>query len=402
MSKQDIIDNDINQELAADGRQAGIEEEPITPFPFDADRISISNKPVPLQTLVRRLEQGTISSPLIQRGEGIWNDGQQSRLIESLMLKIPLPLFYVAADEDEKWKVVDGLQRVTAIRRFVLTKEFALTDLEFIRELNGKKFNELPQKYQNRIFETEFTFAIINPVTPPEVQRNIFKRLNTGGLPLTPQEIRHALYYGRSAELLKELVCMESFKKATDYRVNDSRMGARELILRFISFLIRGTALYPKNEDMDAFLCETMQLINLMPDFDPADIIKAFGDRDIVLKVNYDNNEDIHSRFETAMCRAYALFNIHAFRKSTPRSNYRTPVNKSLFEAWSVVLAEMEEETYLVLKKRKNKLYQEINSRMYDLNQEFERSISRDSHKPSGVRARYRIINEIVKKIIEE
>ncbi|MBU1986372.1 MAG: DUF262 domain-containing protein, partial [Proteobacteria bacterium] len=353
MSKQDIIDNDINQELAADGRQAGIEEEPITPFPFDADRISISNKPVPLQTLVRRLEQGTISSPLIQRGEGIWNDGQQSRLIESLMLKIPLPLFYVAADEDEKWKVVDGLQRVTAIRRFVLTKEFALTDLEFIRELNGKKFNELPQKYQNRIFETEFTFAIINPVTPPEVQRNIFKRLNTGGLPLTPQEIRHALYYGRSAELLKELVCMESFKKATDYRVNDSRMGARELILRFISFLIRGTALYPKNEDMDAFLCETMQLINLMPDFDPADIIKAFGDRDIVLKVNYDNNEDIHSRFETAMCRAYALFNIHAFRKSTPRSNYRTPVNKSLFEAWSVVLAEMEEETYLVLKKRK-------------------------------------------------
>lgn len=400
MAKQE--ENNIHQELAADGSKAGIEEEVIAPFPFDADKIAISNKPVPLEALLRRLKQGTISSPLIQRGAGIWDDGQQSRLIESLMLKIPLPLFYVAADVDEKWKVVDGLQRVTAIRRYVHDQEFSLKDLEFIRELNGKKFSELPQKFQNRIFETEFSFAIITPPTPPEVQRNVFKRLNTGGLPLTQQEIRHALYYGPSAELLKELAHSKLFKKATDYRVNDSRMGARELVLRFLAFLIRGIDSYPKNEDMDAFLSDTMQLMNLMPDFIPEDVDKVFGKRASEMTVLYEDFDVLRAKFESAMVRAFELFNKHAFRKSTPGSGYRTPVNKSLFEAWAVVLAELDELKFQEVKKKKKRLYSVVADRMYGSDPDFERSISRDSHKQSGVKSRYRIINEIVENILQE
>lgn len=385
------------QELAADGRAAGVEREEYGPFPFDAEKISISDKRVPLQTLIRRLEQGTITAPLIQRGAGIWDDDQQSRLIESLMLRIPVPLFYVAEGEDIHWKVVDGLQRVTAIDRYVLRQEFALSGLEFLRELEGCKFNNLPQKFQNRILETEFQFAIINPSTPQNVQRNVFKRLNTGGLPLTAQEIRHALYYGPSAEILAELAKSQAFIKATTGSVNDSRMAGRELILRFFAFLIRGVDSYPKNEDMDDFLSKTMQIMNLMPDSAPQELFKIAEDINTI-EIRYHNYNQLRNAFNLAMKRASDLFNVYAFRKSVPSSDrMRTPINKSLFETWSVLLSEMKEGIFQLVLKNKERFYLLLDAAMYNaLNDDLSRYVSRDSHKYQGVIKRYRIFENII------
>jgi hypothetical protein len=394
----------IPQELGADGTLTGIEKEIEIPYPFDAEKISISNIPVPAETLIRRLKQQTIRSPLIQRGAGIWGDEQQSRLIESLLLKIPLPMFYVAADDDEIWFVVDGLQRVTAIRRFVIDQEFALSGLEFLgKEYNGLKFEKLPQKMRNRILESQFTFAVINPSTPPNVQRNVFKRLNTGGLPLTPQEIRHALYYGPSAVLLEELAHSNAFELATDYRVDDSRMGARELVLRFLAFLIRGIDAYPRNEDMDAFLSETMQLINIMPDLPETTVRRIFGDdHSVNLNLRYKQISDIKQKFNIAMHRAHELFGAHAFRKSTPLAGYRTPVNKSLFECWAFVIAEMTKEEFDALVSKKKQLYKVFSEKINTYNSAFERSISRDSHKLNGVKTRYASLKEIISAVINE
>lgn len=394
----------IPQELGADGSLAGIEKEIEVPYPFDAEKISISNKPVPAETLIRRLKQKTIKSPLIQRGAGIWGDEQQSRLIESLLLKIPLPLFYVAADVDDNWSVVDGLQRVTAIRRYVIEKEFALSGLEFLgKDYNGLKFDQLPAKMQNRIYESEFSFAVINPSTPPNVQRNVFKRLNTGGLPLTQQEIRHALYYGPSAILLEDLAKSNAFKIATDYRVDDSRMGARELVLRFLAFLVRGIDSYPKNEDMDAFLSETMQLINIMPELPEKEIRRIFGeDYSGNLNLRYTQISDLTNKFNIAMHRAHELFGVHAFRKSTPLVAYRTPVNKSLFECWAFVIAEMNKEEFDALLAKREKLYKVFSEKINIYNSAFERSISRDSHKLSGVKTRYTSLKEIIGAVINE
>ena len=166
----DFIEENIPEELAADGSKAGVESEEYTPFPFDAEKISISDKRVPFETLTRRLKQKTIIAPEIQRGAGLWGDDQQSRLIESLMLKIPVPMFYVAEEQDVVWKIVDGLQRVTAIKRYAIDQEFSLSGLEILNNLEGKKFDDLPMKFQNRILETEFQFAIINPSTPQNVR----------------------------------------------------------------------------------------------------------------------------------------------------------------------------------------------------------------------------------------
>lgn len=396
-------DKHVPQELAADGREAGVERDEYSPFPFDAEKISISDKRVPLQTLIRRLKQKTITAPLIQRGAGIWDDDQQSRLIESLMLRIPVPLFYVAEEEDIHWKVVDGLQRVTAIDRYVLRQEFALTGLEFLRDLEGCKFSDLSQKYQNRIYETEFQFAIINPSTPQNVQRNVFKRLNTGGLPLTAQEIRHALYYGPSAKLLEELASSKEFIAATTGSVNDSRMAGRELILRFLAFLIRGVESYPKNEDMDDFLSGTMQIINLMPEL-PADELSNLLNQDYRnITIRYTNSEQIKELFNLAMVRARRLFKNYAFRKAIPDTNqYRTPINKALFETWSVILSEMEEERFSELIKNRKRFYKLLQHATYLAgNDDLSRYISRDSHKYRGVLNRYGIFKNIIELSIE-
>lgn len=390
----------LEEELAADGSVAGVEKEAEEPYPFDAEKISISNKPVPLETLIRRLKQGTISSPLIQRGAGIWDDEQQSRLIESLMLRIPLPMFYVAADGKENWKVVDGLQRVTAIKRYVLDKEFKLSGLEFIKECEGKKFDKLPQQFQNRILETEFQFAIIDPSTPDSVQRNVFKRLNTGGLPLTPQEIRHALYYGRAAELLKELVQSDSFKRATAGSVNDSRMAGRELVLRCLAFLMFGYESYPKNGDMDSFLCNAMKVINCMPKPDEKVLASIWGDQSKNILLRYDDELALIEKFELAMNRAAILFERHAFRKST-RGYQRSPINKSLFEVWSYVLSEMSDAVFDSLIDAKASLYSLIFDMTYeDPLDDFGKAISRDSHKYSGVMHRYRAVNNVVNRAL--
>ena len=385
----DDIDNSTPQERADDGSYSGVElEAGSREFPFDAEKINISSVQVPISRLIERLKAKTISAPKIQRSENLWGYQEQSRLIESLMLRIPLPLFYVAADNDENWKIVDGLQRVSALRNFLLDKNFALEKLEFLVTLNGLDYDNLPSKYQNRIIDTTLQFAVISSTTPQEVQRNVFKRLNTGGMPLTAQEIRHALYYEDScAELLHELANSEEFRKATDYSINDSRMAAKELVLRFIAFLIRDINAYPKNDDMDSFLSDTMLLLGAMPELRPEKLKKLFYPRDIDSSCKYKDHAIIKEKFILAMQRAYELFGTYAFRKSLPPRN-RSPINKALFETVAITLCQIDQENFERLSQHKEELFKKLEIGL-DSNADLYRAISRDSLKLSSIQKRF-------------
>ena len=367
--------------------------------PFDPEKISFDLKIVTMDAVIRRLLQCTIRlAPAFQRNE-VWNIERKSQLIESMMLKIPLPMFYVAADEKGNWDVVDGLHRLTTIKEFILGREYLetrkeehkgkgleLQSLEFWGDkYNGCRFSELPEPMINRILETQFQFTIINPGTPEEVKRNIFKRINTGGMPLTPQEIRHALYQGKSSALLKELVDTIEFKEATSESVKDSRMAGRELVLRFLAFSIRNFSHYPKNSDMDAFLSDTMRLINLFPDLPERELLKIYPGS-LRPELRFTELDDLRDRFKEGMNRARKLFGKHTFRKSYGNKD-RSPINKTLFEVWGNLLADLKTKEFQALLENKEDFLSEY-SELLD-SQEIANMVSRYSWKHSAVMGRY-------------
>lgn len=406
-------------QLSGNGRNGvedeDVEEEDEEMEPFNPEEISIDPKVVPMDVLLRRLVQKTIIlNPDFQRKE-VWDEAQKSRLIESLMLKIPIPMFYVAADTKSVWSVVDGLQRMSTIRDFVLGKDYLadpernkdkkgcgmrLTGLEFWgSKYDGKCFNELPIFLQNRIYETEFRFTVVNPGTPEEVKRNIFKRLNTGGAPLTPQEIRNALYTGTATELLGRLAKEETFLQATCGSVPPGRMLDHEIILRYLSFLVRDRASYNRSYGSDIWLSDTMIILNARPNYSSQELQKRILKKTVVLDaIKNFSDENIRETFVTAMKRAMQLFGKHAFRKSVPGMR-RTPVNKSLFESWSVLLGNMSEENFKRLCNRRNLFFQEYGNLLKD--KSFEYVISRDSMKHISVAQRYTKLTELVNKICE-
>lgn len=409
----------VEQELGADGLPVGVEKDPenIISEPFDPASISIESKIVPMDTLLRRLRQNSIRlAPTFQRNY-VWDDTRKSQLIESLMLRIPLPMFYVAANEDGTWDVVDGLQRLTTIRDFLLGEELdedgkktvldakilTLNKLEFWGDrFNGKSFKKLRNQIENarivnNILETELRFTVINPGTPEEVKRNIFKRINTGGMPLTQQEIRHALYQGNSSELLAKLVNLPVFKNAVDNSVNDSRMAGRELILRFLAFFIHDQKQY--TSDMDKYLSNAMRIINFSSPLPEREKLKIFKDIAFA-KIKELNIIDLESFFSIAMKRNHKFFGGFAFRKAIYGMR-RTPVNKALFETWSNIFATMSQDNFDLLFDRKATLLDKYKQLLTNSG-DFDRSISRDSSSITSANFRYRALYKIIEETLTE
>lgn len=231
--------------------------------------------------------------------------------------------------------------------------------------------------------ETELSFIIINPETPEKVKRNIFKRINTGGMPLSNQEIRHALYQGRASELLKLLVENKIYANVIGNTVNDDRMAGRELILRFLSFYLFGYKSY--SGDMDDFLSLCMKSIN------ENNIIPS------ALKKVIPSNSEITQAFEKGLSRADMLFGEHAFRKSLPGDQRKTPINKSLFELWLYILTRMKDDTFSILHSRKKVFISEY-ANLFK-NDDFMNSISRHGASIQGAKMRRRKLIGLIRGI---
>ncbi len=377
--------------------------------PFNPKEISINTKVIPMDVLLRRLKQGSlILNPDFQRNE-VWTDVRKSQLIESILLEIPIPMFYVSADEEGNWTVVDGLQRISAFRDFILGKPYMktknsdeegngikLNGLEFLKNIEGCQMKKLPNNFYNRIMEAQFSLTIINPGTPDEVKRNVFKRINTGGVPLSPQEIRNALYGGRISSLLKKMSEMKSFKQATDNSIKSLRMEDKELLLRFLSFVIRDHTFYKKTQNIDTWLSDTMIIYNSFPSLDSRDIKRSISRGSVnVSDIKILNESAIISNFDIAMSRATKLFGKHAFRKSYGTLR-RRPINKCLFESWGVLLASMPNDQYVRLCDHKKQFAADY-SKLLDDNK-FIIAISRDSMRQGSVAYRYEELSKLINK----
>lgn len=382
----------ITEDLADEGVPSGVEHENETfknHEPFDPASISLSSKVVALDAVLRRIKNETIVlTPDFQRNQ-VWDIERKSLLIESMMLRIPLPMFYVSEDKDGIWEVVDGLQRLTTIRDFILGpdgdgKGFKIKHLEFWGELfNGKDFYSIENKSKmpriiNNIMEAELSFTVINPDTPEKVKRNIFKRINTGGMRLSAQEIRHALYQGESTKLLKELISTDSYKRIMAKTIKDDRMAGRELVLRYLAFHLRGPKAY--RGDMDDFLSEIMRYLN--------------GDTTIEIEKHYSKSK-LMSGFNNALERAYEIFGEHAFRRSRG-SLRKTPINKSLFDALMYCFTRISDETFETIRCNKADFERKFRSILSD--DEFSESIGRYGADPFGVKYRYSKLIELFRE----
>lgn len=362
----------------------GVEEEQIDDdvkltHPFDPNKIRVTTEPRTIDLLIRRINHGEIDlAPAFQRRARLWKPHRKGQLIESILLRIPLPVFYVAATEDDMWSVVDGLQRLTTIHDFQ-SDMFPLSGLEYLHQLDGLVFSSLPRAMQRRIEETALVMNIIQPGTPDEVMINIFKRLNTGGLPLSGQEIRNALYKGPVREFLADLITTRAFNVATDGRVSDDRMDAQECVLRFAAFHLDSWRNYERN-DLDAYLSETMKTLN---------------------GVGPEKLDEIRRRFIIAMDAAFALFGNDAFRKRYNEDDPRKPVSKALFEAWSVNLASLSADERDILIARAPILRKKFRSMMIE-DRFFDVSISSSTGTVQRVHKRFGAVEDLIGAVLSE
>lgn len=349
--------------------------------PFDASKIDIRDQAISLDLLVKRIRQGRINLyPEYQRLPELWKPDRMSQLIESLLIRIPLPVFYFDGSNDA-WEVVDGLQRLSTLKRFMVDKgdeALRLTGLEYLKQYNGKTFEELPLFLQSRIEETQLMIYIINPGTPEEIKFNIFKRINTGGLMLTPQEIRNALNQGIPSKTIREMATYPEFKLATQDKVPTQRMEDCDFVARFVGFY-HGYREY--SPDLDSWLNKGMARLKTMSEIEIGQ-----------MKAN----------FKKAMLAMHDIFGDEAFRKryeSAEDNPRRKPINKALFDAWSVNMAKLSNEEIYKLVRRKKRLSEGFIKLMNTA--EFDDAVSRSTGDGQSVRRRFEFLADLIQRTLE-
>jgi len=312
--------------------------------PYNPDDIRIYHKFFSVSDICRWMgaDPPTITvKPSFQRNL-VWSEQKKSLLIESLMLRIPIPSFYFYEDDIEHKSVIDGLQRLSAIYDYV-AGEFPLFGLQYLGDkCNGKKYHELDKKYISRIEETQLSINILDNRTPELVKFDVFRRVNTGGVPLNPQEIRNALAHSRTTELLLRMSHSNGFLEATHGLVKDIRMDAQELCLRFITFYrAYDTHLMIPHKDRSIakMLDECVSHLNSCDD----NMLRSY-----------------YEIFETAMKKSTAAFGERAFIK--PGQNV---INKLLFTSWSVTLA-YSGCTYEMLRRERESLIDRLTSALHN------------------------------------
>jgi hypothetical protein len=225
--------------------------------------------------------------------------------------------------------VVDGVQRLTTLHRFAKGLE-PLADLDYLKELGGRTFDALDTAFRRRFQQTQLSIHVLEPQTPDELKFDVFRRINTGGSPLTVQEIRHCMGRSGSRELLKRLTALPSFADATGgaFR-NERRMTDREVALRFCAFRLAFDE-YRNFPSLDEFLLDFTRRLDGVHPQKP-----ALSDVEL---------EQLVADFDRAMRSAKAVFGASAFRRYPPSATRPGPLNRALFESWAVALADHEPE----------------------------------------------------------
>ncbi|MGO4755984.1 DUF262 domain-containing protein, partial [Streptomyces sp. 2MCAF27] len=291
--------------------------------------------------------------------------------------------FHMAQDDEDKWAVVDGVQRLTAIARFIAPEVTAdlgpltLRGMDYLWRFDGSTYQDLSGRLKIRLRETQLTVHIMQQGTPDAVKHNVFSRINTTGMPLTQQELRHALVRGPVREFLADLAEDPSFGEATRWSVSNERMADREMVLRFLAFRLTNPAEHTE-KFFDRFLTDVMYRVNNLTE---------------------ERREQLTREFRVAMRCARDLFGEQAFRKWRGGPG-RSPINKALFETIAVHLALLDKQEQDRLVASREILLDRFVELMKDW--DFDRSISIGTGDPAKIRTRFQYVARLFRGVAEQ
>lgn len=298
-----------------------IDSIPNSPYPT---KVNFSRSTPTVFALCKQyFDRKTINlAPAFQR-EKVWTRKQNSELIESILMGIPLPIMYFFEDQKGNIQVVDGKQRLNALFEFMKDDGdgYSLSDLTILKELKGKKFKDLEPYQRANIEDYELVVNIIKPPTPDRIKFDIFDRVNRGGTRLNNQEMRNAIYQGKSTELLDRLSSNEWFQKAISKSISSKFMKDKYIILRALAFTSykKGNFKESYNSDIDDFLGKFMKYLN------------SANDTEI---------KGIEENFINSMRNSVEVLPKDAFRVSTYTQNHRrTPISMALFESLAYLMS---------------------------------------------------------------
>lgn len=331
-------------------------------YPIDSLLIRSDKRRV--HEVLRQIEKGRfVMDPEFQR-DCIWPEDKQSRLIESVLLRIPLPVLYLAEDSEGRMVVVDGLQRLSTFKRFVGDR-FRLR-LEDRPELDGKRFSDLSPKFQNRIDDCYLTLHTLDWNVPDRARLDIFERVNSGA-PLSRQQMRNALCPGPATKFLKVESRTEIFLEATGRSLHTGNMRDREFVNRFCAFRLLGIENY---RDLDDFLAAALKKMNDEPKCLPP----------------------LSADFRRALRNNLALFGRHAFRRRRrdEAEGKRRPLNAAL---WDVMTTGLSSQPPEIARDRAD----DLRNRFYDLmeDEEFGDAITYGANGVKKVRRRFELANSL-------
>lgn len=371
---EDYIYDQIKEEIDIEPEDNSIED---IHGPFDPNAIDVDISVVNLGSLLEQLEYNEIDlQPEFQRESDVWTQVKKSRLIESVLLGLPLPSFYFSEDpETNKLLVVDGLQRLCAFSDFCITKKLKLKGMQFLTGLEGWTYDKLDRTQIRRIKSLKVTLNTLRKNTPQRVKLVIFQRVNTAGVPLTPQEMRNALYQKKATDLLKRMAKLDSFIKATGGKIPSKRMTDCDFANRFVAFY-----LYRKDYDgnLDEFMGDALEKIN---------------------KMSQQEIDAILDTFDKSMLICFSLLGNTAFKRPNPqKSNSFLKTNKAIFEVLSVSIAQLTDNEQEILVQRKARFQNEIYSLF--MNEDFIKSITSGTAKTPQVEYRHTKVQQLIKQII--
>ena len=334
----------------------------VSVYPLDDIMVRAETRTV--AEVVRRIKADRFfMAPDFQR-DFVWEPKKQSKLIESCVMRIPLPVLYVAEGTDGRIVVVDGLQRLTTFSRF-LSDELALTGLGSGHPLNGKCFSGLPIHLRERVEDTQLTLYILDRNAPQRARLDIFERVNSGSV-LTRQQMRNAIYNGPGTRWLYDMSTEWAFLKATTGSLNAKTMRDREAVNRFAAFRVLGWESYG-NGDIDEYLARAIEHLN---------------------SASPKTRSQLGEKFLLSMENNALLFGDHAFRKSLIEPlGQRSVINISLFDVLSCTLSDIPARVV-------SNAGDEISARIVSLvlNKEFEKAITLSTNSTIQVKTRFEMI----------